>query len=71
MAATAVKVNGVRVQEVDQEVLFVESTSKKGWWYKVDLKGKRCSCPAWIFSKNGADGHKPPCKHLKALREEI
>jgi hypothetical protein len=30
--------------------------------YRVDITNQRCSCPAWVFSKE-----RRTCKHLKAF----
>jgi predicted nucleic acid-binding Zn finger protein len=41
--------------------------SDSGHEYRVDVTNKRCSCPAWKFSRKNAEGARPLCKHLKSL----
>jgi len=69
MAVSKVSANGfVRLAEF-------RSQSNPALWYIVAKRNLKdgveqvsCSCPGWRFHKaNGADGHKPPCRHLKAF----
>lgn len=48
-------------------VALMPSESSPGVMYRTDVTNGRCSCPAWKFSKAGADGKRSPCKHLRAL----
>ncbi len=45
---------------------FVESASRRGVFYLVDLEGGTCSCPD--FRNRGAVMG-VPCKHLVAVRQ--
>jgi len=49
------------------DTVQVRSKSNPNKFYTVDLTHGRCSCPAWIYSRNKADGLRPTCKHLKGL----
>lgn len=46
---------------IEDDKFKVESSSKKGKFYVIDLEKKTCSCPAFIFRKS--------CKHLIAVQE--
>lgn len=54
------------------------STSNPSTWYKVGVRTLKdgveqvgCDCPGWRNAKaTGVDGHKKPCKHVKAIQEE-
>ena len=45
------------------DMVLVESDSKSGKYYRVDVTFGRCNCPAWTHQK----GERKPCKHLRAL----
>lgn len=44
----------------------VESTSKKGKFYEVDIKKPFCTCPDFMFRELKRHG---VCKHIKEIRE--
>lgn len=47
---------------------LVESSSKKGKFYEVDIKKPFCNCPDFMFRELKIHGE---CKHLKAVRTYI
>lgn len=57
----------VRIKKSGNKYL-VESSSKKGKFYKVDVKKPFCSCPDFMFRELKIHGE---CKHLKAVRAYI
>jgi len=52
----------------DGEEYAVESSSRKGKWYKVDPDKPWCDCPAYKFKYLKS---KQLCKHIKSVREYI
>lgn len=46
----------------------VESSSRKGKWYKVDPKKPWCDCADYLFREMKKGG---VCKHIKAVREYV
>lgn len=44
------------------DIVEVKSQSNPNKVYRVDMTHGRCSCPAWVNSRD-----KKPCKHLKGL----
>ena len=72
MATSKISANGwVRLAEF-------RSSSNPAKWYVVGQRFLKdgteqigCDCPGWKFAKaTGVDGHKKPCKHVKAVQEE-
>ncbi|MEM2302837.1 MAG: SWIM zinc finger family protein [Candidatus Bathyarchaeia archaeon] len=47
----------------ESRILMVESSSKPGVYYTVDLISKTCTCPGFKF--------RGWCKHLRAVEEKI
>jgi predicted nucleic acid-binding Zn finger protein len=45
----------------DPSKVYVVSVAKTGRW--------ACSCPAHRFAKNGPDGNKPDCKHIRGVKK--
>ncbi len=45
------------------ETIEVPSDSNPSKFYTVDLTNRRCSCPAWKFTK----GERKDCKHLNRI----
>ena len=58
----------MNIREEDDGTYSVESSSKKGRWYNVDLKKPWCDCPAYKFRHLKA---KSACKHIAAVRKYI
>lgn len=52
----------MRIRKLKNNIYEVESESRKGKFYKVDLKKKTCTCPAFAFRKT--------CKHIAAVEEK-
>ncbi|MCX8147144.1 MAG: SWIM zinc finger domain-containing protein [Candidatus Woesearchaeota archaeon] len=49
-----------------KNIYLVESTSKKGRFYEVDIKKPFCTCPDFMFRELKRHGI---CKHIKAAKE--
>ena len=45
---------------------LVESSSRKGKFYEVDIKKPFCSCPQFMFREIKMHGE---CKHIKEVRD--
>lgn len=72
MAESKISGNGwVRLAEF-------RSSSNPSKWYALGVRSLKdgieqvgCDCPGWKFAKaSGPDGHKKPCKHVKAFAQE-
>ena len=53
----------MNIKSLGEKLFMVESFSKPGRFYVVDLLSKVCSCPAFKFYGS--------CKHLKAMKEQL
>jgi predicted nucleic acid-binding Zn finger protein len=56
----------MKIKKERESVYKVESESKKGKFYTVQLDQPFCDCPQFMF--RGIKKH-APCKHIKAVQE--
>jgi len=61
LASTTTWVNRWEVQSLSTDSSYVVAQKSDGSW--------GCSCPRWRFSKANGDGHRPDCKHIRAVRD--
>lgn len=65
--ATTNKVLFTKGTAAGYDTVQARSKTNPNVTYTVDMTNGRCSCPAWKFQKQGSDGRRNPCKHLKSF----
>jgi len=58
----------MKIKKINKEKYKVESSSKKGKFYNVNIEQPFCDCPDFMFREIKKHGK---CKHIKAVEEYL